>query len=468
MEGAPIAYKKLAESVLAVTPLYLCPNPKDRADISRSVFLLFCGGSLTILRKSREKKGKGSNEERIQFDTISCDIRRFPRDEIPDISWGPVCLTVPQFHVDMPAFLASYNGKEGVTTFLARLPSPSDWEERKEDREDKTLVYVSAWYRLRQRITDNKLRQLTFLTDQRHFVTFHTKGIFQWCLEVEDRYIPILPVTEPNTEIVYGGTYGHRQLVFSVAEMGGHFHLYTLDMSMAMTFGADDLIPVEDDAPPFKWTDFCETIETGPNCLFWWKHFDKDYVLCLESKYVSCSDPKDGKEKQECRVLISIRKIESSPAQWRREVEFVLPISFGNGEGARQLAFPCDPCDYLLQKPDGNHRESTLKCCVGVEKKLDEFEVFTVQFKKENGGNWKEDSAWQATINLVSKAIHKCRQRRLTPGPSVSASSGTESALRLLTFVRFLEKERSSWNQLLALHNKQLYQIHPPAKGGNG
>lgn len=454
MEGAPIAYKKLGESVLAVTPLYLCPNPKDRADISRSVFLLFCGGSLTILRKSREKKGKGSNEERIQFDTISCDIRRFPRDEIPDISWGPVYLTVPQFHVDMPAFLASYNGKEGVTTFLARLPSPSDWEERKEDREDKTLVYVSAWYRIRQRITDNKLRQLTFLTDQRHFVTFHTKGIFQWCLEVEDRYIPILPITEPNTEIVYGGTYGHRQLVFSVAESGGNFHLYTLDMSMAMTFGADDLIPVEDDEPPFKWTDFCETIETGDNnCLFWWKLFDKEHVLCLESKYVE----------KGCRVLISIRKIESAqkPCKWCQEVEFVLPGSFGNGEGARQLAFPCDPCDLL--QPD----DDTLKCCVGVEKK-DEFEVFTVQFKKVNGV-WKEDSAWQATIVLASKAIHKCRQQRLTPGRSMSASSTESSAQKLLTFVRFLEKERSElWNQLLALHNKQLYQIHPPAKGGNG
>lgn len=440
MEGAPIAYKRLAEPVLAATPLYLCHNPKDRdcpAGISRSAFLLFSDNSLTILRMSREKKGKGSNEERIQFDTISCDIQKFPNTKISELpKRGPVYLTVPQFHVDMPAFLACYNRPEGVTSFLARLPSPSDWEERKEDREKKTLVYVSAWYRIRQSMPENQLRQLVFLPDQRHFVTFHTKAIFQWCLEVENRYVPILPITESNTDIVYGGTYGDRQLVFSVAGSDGKFHLYALDMSMAMTFGPEDLIPV-DQSDTLTLADICETIDTGDEdtCLFWWKRFDNDYVLCLESK----------RGDKGWRYSVSIRKIDSAAGKWDKKAGYVLPISFG---GSRQLPFPCDPCDILQS-------DSHLKCCVGIELKTKEdgFEVFTVQFKRD-GDEWKEDGVWQSTID--TKVIHKCRRTE-----RIMQSDGEG---KLLTFVRFLEKE---WNQLLALHKNQLYQIHPPAKGSN-
>ena len=225
---------------------------------------------------------------------------------------APVLALVPRFHVERRAFLLVYASEGNSCVVLGRLPAIDG-----KTREPAGVAISAKWNLTRTIKTQWKqksgtLRNLVFLSDQRHFVTFHERGVFQWCLETENECFPILPESFFTQKKLAYGTW-HNELfmnclIFSL-EGEGNAKLYFLDISSALMFGADDLLFYPDDNPEKTLTidQVCSNADLDP-CVgtpFWWDfvQIETQWWMVLLSK--KAKEPNKGQKTEGDMVTVS-------------------------------------------------------------------------------------------------------------------------------------------------------------------
>ena len=355
----------------------------------------------------------------------------------------PIFALVPRFHVERAAFLLVYQvpyaniKSNDYRAVLGRLPV-TDGKAR-----GHAGVAISAQWSLTQAIkrkwnprgsADLSLRNLVFLSDQRHFVTFHAQWVFQWCLETENECFPILSASILKKQLVYGtwnNTLIKNSLIFSLE---GETNLYVLDISSALMFGSEDLSEEGQSTGPTIYH-VCRLkihLDQGLGTPFWWDFVQGDgkwWMVCLSKAREEKKQEEKARQMVKCHV--SLYSVDTrSEITFKRKCSVTLPMGIKEQELPEMSS---NVCKILLDN-------KKIHCIIATDPgDASEvlFHISTVTFD----------------TNEMEKPVQVSQAR-------ISETDGCDNpyvyrdqlrAERLLPYVNILKYEETMWSELLVL-----------------